>query len=68
MTYGEIYQKAKEIIGEENIDDYRPAGDFYIDDIVKIIEHEGKQYPTVPMGIRMWLKNGDSVIYVKTTA
>ena len=52
-TIGDLAKKGKEVIlnlREQDIADYRPAGDMYIDDIVKI---------------RFWLNNGDSVIYVK---
>ena len=67
-TIGDLAKKGKEVIlnlREQDIGDYRPAGDMYIDDIVKIIEYEGANYPTVPRGIRFWLNNGDSIIYVK---
>ena len=67
-TLGDLAEKGKEVIlnlRAQDINDYRPAGDFYIDDIVKIIKHEGQSYPTVPHGIRFWLNNGDSLIYVK---
>ena len=67
-TIGDLAKKGKEVIlnlREQDIADYRPAGDMYIDDIVKIIEYEGKNHPTVPGGIRFWLNNGDSIIYVK---
>lgn len=67
-TVGDLAEKGKEIIlnlREQDIIDYRPAGDFYITDIVRIVEYEGQPYPTVPRGIRFWLGNGDSLIYVK---
>ena len=48
MTYGDIYKKAKEIIREENIVDYRPA---ILDDV------------NVPNTIMIWLKNGDCIWY-----
>ena len=67
-TLGDLANKGEEVIlnlRKQDIADYRPAGDMYIGDIVKVIEFEGKHYPTIPRGIRFWLNNGDSVIYVK---
>lgn len=67
-TIGDLAKKGQEVIlnlREQDIADYRPAGDMYIDDIVKIREHEGELYSTIPQGIRFWLNNGDSIIYVK---
>ena len=54
MTYGDIYEKAKAIIGEENIVDYRPA---VIGDADQVI------YAVVHTAITIWLKNGDVIIY-----
>lgn len=62
MTNGELYdyiRKQMEGFSEEQIDDWRPASGFYIDDIVKT----DKDGSMVPNGIRLWLTNGDSVIY-----
>lgn len=67
MTYGEIAEYAKSQLFklvEPDIDDYRPAGDIYIDDIAFPVEYEGKGYVSIPNGIRFWLTNGDSIIYV----
>ena len=67
-TIGDLAKKGQEVIlnlREQDIEDWRPAGDMYIDDIVKVIECEGQMYPTIPRGIRFWLNNGDSIIYVK---
>jgi hypothetical protein len=67
-TIGDLAEKGIDVITnlrKQDIGDYRPAGDMYIDDIVKIIEYEGTSYPTIPNGIRFWLNNGDSVIYIK---
>ena len=63
MTYGEIFNKAKEIIGEENIDDYRPAVfSAEPDTMLDGVEH------CVPNTINIWLKNGDIIWYrVKDT-
>lgn len=58
MKYGDIYNKAKEVIGEENIYDYRPAvfsasqGTF-LDGV----------NACVPNTIMIWLKNGDCIWY-----
>lgn len=63
MTNGELYNYIrKQMAGfsEEQIDDWHPAAGFYIDDIVKT-DKEG--CPMVPYGIRLWLTNGDSIIY-----
>ena len=58
MTYEEIYQRAKSVIGEENILCYRPA-------VIEV-----KPYTTldgvrmcVPNTITIWLKNGDCIWY-----
>lgn len=62
MTNGELYnyvRKQMDGFSEEQIDDWRPAAGFYIDDIVKT-DAGGSM---VPYGIRLWLTNGDSVIY-----
>ena len=58
MTYEEIFDKAKTIIGEENIVDYRPAvlsfeQDTFIDGV----------QVCVPNTIMIWLKNGDCLWY-----
>ena len=69
MTNGELYEYAKEQLNrfffEKKVIDWRPASDFYIDDIVKIVTNEGQTFPVSPLGIRLWLENGDSIIYVK---
>lgn len=69
-TIGDLANKGKEVIlnlREQDINDWRPAGDMYIDDIVfvKANECESRHYQTIPGGIRFWLNNGDSIIYVK---
>lgn len=64
MTWGELdkYISAKLSEGISNVIDWRPAAGMYIDDIVKV--SDGEAY--VPRnGIRYWLENGDSIIYVK---
>ena len=58
MTYEAIYKKACEVIGEENIDDYRPAvfsaePDTFLDGVER----------SVPNTIMIWLKNGDMIWY-----
>ena len=57
MTYAEIYNKAKEVIGEENIDDYRPA--VIAGDPESFFEFETCLKDT----IMIWLKNGDTIMY-----
>ena len=67
-TLGDLAKKGEEVIlnlRKQDIADYRPAGDMYIEDVVSIVRYEGKIYPTIPNGIRFWLNNGDSLIYVK---
>lgn len=66
-TIGDLANKGKEVIlnlRKEDIADWRPAGDMYINDIVYVVECKGENYPTIPNGIRFWLNNGDSIIYV----
>ena len=58
MTYGEIYEKAKEVIGEENIFDYRPAVLGTDEDTM----FAGVR-ACVPNTIMIWLKNGDCIWY-----
>ena len=67
MTYGELAEYAKEQmqLTMTEIIDYRPAGGIYIDDIAFPLVYKGKDYVNIPNGIRFWLANGDSIIYVK---
>ncbi len=70
MTNGELYEYIKGQLNrfffEKKVLDWRPASGFYIDDIVKIGKSDdGIQFPFCPYGIRLWLENGDSIIYVK---
>ena len=57
MEYKQIFERAKAVIGEENILDYRPAvaegapGTFF----------EGQRM--IPNTITIWLKNGDWLMY-----
>lgn len=58
MTYETIYKKACEVIGEENISDYRPAvfstePDSFLGGVERC----------VPNTIMIWLKNGDCIWY-----
>lgn len=64
MTWGELDKYAMEKLTEgiNNIIDWRPAGWLYINDIVKA--KDDKVF--IPFGIRYWLENGDSIIYVKS--
>ena len=65
-TWGDLYKHAKEklnnFISVDDVNDWRPASDMYIDDVVHIVD--GK-YPVIPRGIVMWCNNGDTIIYVK---
>ena len=64
MTWGELdkYASGKLSEGINDIIDWRPAASIHINDIVKV--SDGEAY--VPYnGIRYWLANGDSIIYVK---
>ena len=58
MTYGDIYKKAKGIIGEENIIDFRPAT--FSTDIDGINDSINVNIPNT---IIIWLKNGDCIWY-----
>ena len=64
MTWGDLdrYAEEKLIEGINNIIDWRPASWIMINDIVKT--EDGEAF--VPFGIRYWLANGDSIIYVKS--
>lgn len=54
MRYEDIYNKAKEIIGEEKIVDYRPAVIGDTDQVIYAVAHNA---------ITIWLTNGDVIIY-----
>ena len=66
MTWGELEKYASAALESgitDSIDDWRPASDMYIDDIVNVVDDKA----IIPFGIRYWLKNGDSIIYVCKT-
>lgn len=67
MTYGELadYAKSQFTLTQTRIADLRPAGDMYVDDLCFPFVAEGKDWVSIPNGIRFWLENGDSIIYVK---
>ena len=67
MTYGELadYAKSQFTLTQTEISDYRPAGDIYIDDLCFSSIDDWGVWFNIPNGIRFWLKNGDSIIYVK---
>lgn len=67
MTYGELaeYAKSQFTLTQTEIADLRPASDMYIDDLCFPFVADGKDWVSIPNGIRFWLKNGDSIIYVK---
>ena len=54
MTYGEICKKFRETIINMDIEDYRPDVLMHTEDIKKLPDGAG---------IRIWMKNGDSIIY-----
>ena len=58
MTYEAIYKKACEVIGEENIDDYRPA----VFEAKPDTMLDGLEI-CVPNTIMIWLKNRDLIWY-----
>lgn len=57
MTYSEIYDKAikKLNLKQEDIEDYRPAAQLYIEQV----------NGTIPNGIIIWLKSGERIIYIE---
>ena len=61
MTYEEIFERAKSVIGEENIDDYRPA---IIEGAPDTFFEMGR---CIPNTITIWLKNGDWLMYQHKT-
>ena len=58
MTYEAIYKKACEVIGAENIDDYRPA----VFEAKPDTMLDGLEI-CVPNTIMIWLKNRDLIWY-----
>lgn len=66
-TWQDVWNYVEERLkaGITDMSDWRPASDMYIDDIAKIASYNGEQYVTVPGGVRIWLENGDSIIYIK---
>ena len=58
MTDKEIYQRAKEVIGDENILEYRPA----VFDTAEDTMLSGVSF-CIPDTIMIWLKNGDCIWY-----
>jgi len=67
MTLGELadYAKSQFTLTQTKVSDWRPAGDMYVDNICFPFVVEGKDWVSIPNGIRFWLENGDSIIYVK---
>lgn len=55
MTYGEIRERAGEVVNQ-NIIDYRPASGIFIDGMD---DHE-----QIPNAIVGWLENGDKIVYI----
>lgn len=62
MTWEELADYAAKQLNDEDVvsTDWRPAWEIYINDIVKVKDG----VPCIPLGIRIWLSNGDSIIYV----
>lgn len=67
MTLGELadYAQSQFSLTQTKISDWRPAGDMYIEDLCTPFFAEGKVWVSIPNGVRFWLENGDSIIYVK---
>lgn len=67
MTNGELakYAESQFILTHTQITDWRPSSDMYIDDLCIPVVANGEQVVVIPYGIRFWLENGDSIIYVK---
>lgn len=67
MTNGELakYAESQFILTTTQIEDWRPASDMYIDDVCIPVAADGEQVVVIPYGIRFWLENGDSIIYIK---
>ncbi|MBR4334417.1 MAG: hypothetical protein IKP72_17230 [Clostridia bacterium] len=57
MEYKDIFDRAKAVIGEENILDYRPAVMEFAPDTFIRGQH------LIPDTIMIWLKNGDCIMY-----
>lgn len=60
------YGKSQFTLTRTTIADWRPACDMYIDDICFPFVAYGKNWVRIQDGIRFWLENGDSIIYVKS--
>ena len=57
MTYSELYERAiiKLNLKQEDIEDYRPAAELYIDQVTG----------TIPDAIIIWLKSGEQIVYIE---
>lgn len=67
MIYGELakYAESQFNLTHTQISDWRPASDMYIDDLCIPVAVGSKAKVVIPYGIRFWLENGDSIIYIK---
>lgn len=67
MTYGELasYAASQFTLTQTEVIDWRPAGGMYIEDLIFPFAAHSKDEVNIPNGIRIWLENGDSIIYVK---
>ena len=59
MTYGEVFERAVEVIGRENVSDYRPA--MYQERLNGMFDFP--RVVDVPNAVVIWLKNGDRIVY-----
>ena len=57
MTYSELYERAikKLNLKQEDIEDYRPAAELYIEQVTG----------TIPDAIIIWLKSGEQIVYIE---
>lgn len=67
MTWDQLHDYAAEQLGPvmDMENDWRPAVDMYLDDVLSIwIDQSHTVHVDAINGIRIWLNNGDSIIYV----
>ena len=54
MTYGDIYDEFCDKFSLAEVEDFRPATEFYVPQLSK----------SIPNAIIVWLKDGTKVIYI----
>jgi len=54
MTYGDIYNEFCKKFSNAEVEDYRPAVEMYIPQLVR----------GIPNAIIVWLKDGSKIIYI----